>query len=233
MERAKADGVDPKGMLPLAGNKSGKTYGDVLKDLTPEERKGIDKDVMARLESLKDVPFPDGGAPSYHLDLYFRSPDGVNAFVPAPHGGKPDEMETTIRKTLEADGFKVHELPSGYRNHEVLNYTNWQMGVGADGRQAIMMPTEAMDPENLTARDKEALQTLQKALPGVNIIPIGAETAWTPGNEGGPHCLTNPLPWKIEGPGPDTVPGKAQGGNQVSSLPETGKALFDQLFGTA
>jgi hypothetical protein len=242
MERAKAEGADPKGMLPLSGSDSGKTYGDVLAALTPEERKSIDKDVLARLESLKGAPFPDGEAPSYHLDLYFRSPDGVNAFVPGPSPGDGPElkqMQATIRKTLEADGYKVHEFPTGTRpgatpgGEESLSYTNWQMGVGADDRQAILMPTEAKDPEKLTPNDKKAMETIKNAVPGINVIPIGGETAWTPGGEGGPHCLSNPLPWTIEGPGPDTVPGETQGGNRVSSLPEAGKALLDHLLGTA
>jgi hypothetical protein len=91
------------------------------------------------------------------------------------------------------------------------------MVVGKDpktGQTLILMPTQALNPENLTVTDKLALSVINKAVPEARVIPIGGHSALfgkgqieptgpdalysSIQREWGPHCRSNVLPYTIK-----------------------------------
>jgi hypothetical protein len=84
---------------------------------------------------------------------------------------------------------------------------NAVMGRTPDGRLAILMPTEAQDPAQLTANDQRARAALLSAVPDAQIIPVGGRSALTGhgsfsdgtqlDRDWGMHCLSNVLPFVI------------------------------------
>jgi hypothetical protein len=194
MEGLEKEGVDPGNIKPIGGS-DGTTFGQALAQLSPEERKAMDPDVLGRIESLKDVPMPTKMGENYHIDLFFRSPDGKTALVNPPPADKYGQEVVAAHKAtsdqLKAYGMNVVELPTDRERY--FGYTNFIQGIGKDGKPVILLPTVAEDPTKLTKSDAEAVRAIEKALPGTRVIPIGAKTAMDLSN-GGPHCLTNPLP---------------------------------------
>jgi hypothetical protein len=165
--------------------------------------------------------------------------DGVNAFVPASTG-KDDPREDRcgpIRKTLEADGYKVHELPTGTRPGatpgEDSSYTKLADGRGARtaGRRSSCRPRPG--PGEAHARTTRApMETIRRRCPDSTSSRSAARPPSRPAARADRTASHNPLPWTIEGPRPRH--GARQGaGRQPGLVPaEAGKALLDHLLGT-
>ena len=88
------------------------------------------------------------------------------------------------------------------------SYLNAVTGRDPDGRQVVLLPTQALDPARLTDDDIRARDAMQAAMPDARIIPIGGRSALggfdTMGDghvvwrNWGAHCLSNVLPYVIE-----------------------------------
>jgi hypothetical protein len=204
------------------------TYGAVLGQMSAAEKAQINPDALKQLESMRDLPFP-AQSYAYHTDVMSFTPDGKNMFV-----REQDMADGKLREQLEFFGYNPVAMPSGrlvapeemnapddgsslkrYANNDVqigdearLNYSNMITGLAPDGRQAILMPTEALDPNALTENDKVAMQRISAALPDALIVPMGGRSAMTGGailsdgsivgKDYGTHCMSNVLPYIIE-----------------------------------
>jgi hypothetical protein len=226
MDGMKDAGVDIKDVMPVGVPAKGgpQTYGEVLKTLTPEQKQDIDPEAMKRLEQMKDMPFP-GENPSkaisatakanynYHSDLFMASPDGKTMFINSDDArASPDFV-----KQLKEFGYNPVELPATFDpiHGDRSCYTNMIMGQGPDGKTKIMLPTEAADPNQLTANDQQAIAAIKKAVPGVDVIPMGGKTATMGGGrDWGAHCRTNVLPHITE----EKPPAPQANGGQASDV---------------
>jgi hypothetical protein len=203
-------GVPIENQAPIG--RSGVTYGQALDQLTPAERRGLDPEVRARLEALRDLPLPKQ-AYAYHTDVTVFTPDGETMFVNETQAAADPALERQLR----AFGYEVRTLPSprvdsdepslpklpGFDGSGKVSY----MGRRPDGRLAILMPTEAQDPAQLTANDERARAALLAAMPDAQVIPVGGRSAltghgsFTDGTrldrDWGMHCLSNVLPFVI------------------------------------
>jgi hypothetical protein len=222
-----------------------KTYGSVLAGLTPTERASIPSDVMLRFEALADVPFPSVGIDYHiDLTLFspdgrtafvsgrqmdtlpsMRATLEANGYhiVELPGGllTSSSDFETAMGHLQEVDKPYLSTsdyVASGERaavDPLELNYLNMVTGVDREGRQFILMPTEAYDPERLTTRDLQVRDALQAASPEARIIPVGGSSAimgvgelkTSPDASGevyfvirnsGIHCMSLFLPFGIE-----------------------------------
>lgn len=197
-----------------------KTYGTVLDALTPEQRRTIDPHVMGRFEQLRKLPFPKD-AYRYHADVTMFTADGKNMFVSENIAAAHPDLE----RQLQFFGYKTHRLPGGIskpvRDQEVTmdgvtfsappstSYMNMVMGRDPkNGQLIILMPTQSLDPSQLTSDDIRARDILRKEMPNAKIIPIGGRSALTGSRiqisdgslihrDWGTHCLSNVLPYVI------------------------------------
>jgi|GEM_PF-1310445 len=220
-------GVPIDAMAPVGyGNV---TYREALESMPPADRAALDPEVRARFEALGDLKLPQRSY-VYHSDLTVLSPDGKTAFVSEYLA----QADPSLDRQLRVAGFEPKHLPgfqqgfpvkgqadqqiegwtqSDYsRGGPALGYMNTIMGRLPDGRQVILMPTEAADPDRLTARDQQAMAAFRQVQPEAVIVPVGGRSAVTVGRgalgrfedgtllerDWGIHCMTNVLPFKIE-----------------------------------
>ncbi len=217
MKDLRQAGVPLENIAPVGT--SNKTYGQVLDALTPQERQGIDPQVMARFDEMRDLPFPKQ-AYRYHADVTLFTADGKNMFVSENVAAKNPDLE----RQLQFFGYQTQRLPGGtidprrgpgtldgatFSDPLSTSYMNMVMGRDPkNGQSVILMPTQALDPNQLTPDDIRARDILQNAMPNAKIIPIGGRSALTGSgvvmNDGvridrdwGTHCLSNVLPYVI------------------------------------
>lgn len=212
-------GIPLKNQAPIG--RSDTTYGQALDKLSDAERRGLDPAVLARLQELRDLPLPKK-AYDYHTDLTVFTPDGKTMFVNEAQA----KADPALERQLRVFGYDVRALPSpeinsndpalpkiaGFDGIGGVSYMNMVMGRTPDGRLAILMPTEAQDPAQLTANDQRARAALLSAVPDAQIIPVGGRSAlisWDTDRDvrfsdgtrlkrdWGIHCLSNVLPFKI------------------------------------
>lgn len=208
-------GIPLENQAPIGRSRT--TYGQALDKLTPAERRGLDPAVLARLEALRDLPLPKQ-AYAYHTDVTVFTPDGKTMFVNETQAAADPALERQLR----VFGYDVRTLPAtridsddpnlpkidGFDGSGKVSYMNMVMGRRPDGRLAILMPTEAQDPAQLTANDQRARAALLAAMPDAQVIPVGGRSALTGhGNftdgtrldrDWGMHCLSNVLPFVIQ-----------------------------------
>ena len=219
-------GLSLTDVAPLGISPSGRTYGSVMDKMSPEQRAELRSDVLARLEEMRELPFPESyptnaKGSDYHTDLVIASPDGVHAYV------NSDDLADfpAWRRQLEFFGYKPVALPASYSFDDLhksstrRSYTNWIMGE-VDGKTVILLPTDADDPTKLTVNDKKAIAAIQTNNPNVKIIPIGGATTRLfqdylreGARNWGPHCRTNVLPWTLETAKPGTTSFKGAAAN--------------------
>lgn len=193
-----------------------RTYRQALDALNEKDRSALDPAVRARLEQLGDLPLP-ARAYAYHTDLAFFTPDGKTMFVNEDIARIDPMHEEQLRRSgytpvrLPAARLSAEELRSHGLNPEYTqlraSYMNAVTGRDPQGRQVILMPTEALDPTQLTPRDEQARATMAAAVPGARIIPVGGRSAFTGGavfpdkhrieRDWGMHCMSNVLPFII------------------------------------
>ena len=218
MEGAQASGYDVENVMPLGLNSDGTTYGDVLDQIAPGDLANMDPSVLGRLEEMRDVPFPNQyNDLFYHTDMIMGSADGTSAIITEPNAtptgdawydGQQAEYAQGLpayREQLEFFGFDdLQTVPSAARSVtvtnpatgepeeriETLHYANWVLAEGPNGEPAILLPTQAADPDSLTAADQEAIETLQAMYPDATIVPTGGELGYVLENQGGIHCQT-------------------------------------------
>jgi hypothetical protein len=200
LDQSMALGVPPRDAPDM-------TYGAVLAGLTLAERESIPSDVMQRFEALADVPFPSVGIDYHiDLTLFspdgqtafvsdrqmatlpsMRATLEANGYniVELPGGllTSNSDFEAAMGHLQDEDkpylGTSDY-VASGQRaavDPLELNYLNMVTGVDREGRQFILMPTEAYDPESLTPRDLQVRDALQAASPEARIIPVGGSSA--------------------------------------------------------
>ncbi|MEB3203792.1 MAG: hypothetical protein VKP57_03755 [Candidatus Sericytochromatia bacterium] len=224
----RAAGIPVDAMAPVGTGKV--TYREALDAMAPEDRAALDPEVRARFEALGDLKVPQRSY-VYHSDLTVLSPDGKTAFV-SEYLAKADP---SIERQLRAAGFEPKQLPGfqqgfpvkgqadqqveGWKQWEgtqggpTLSYINTVMGKMPDGRPVILMPTEAADPDRLTARDQQAMAAFRQVQPDAVIVPVGGRSAVTAGRNTmgtfedgtelgnrnwGIHCMTNVLPFRMQ-----------------------------------
>jgi hypothetical protein len=239
MKQMAQAGVPPGNVMPLGRPEAKQdgaftTYGDVLAQLKPAELARVDPAVLAQLLRMRQLPFPERPY-AYHADTFVFTPDGKQMFVRQTVANDP-----ALTATLRFFGFEPVALPAGrifnpadrelsdprsntgkpYLDAEIpvgarltLNYTNMVQGRSPDGRQLILMPTQASSADQLSATDRQVLALLKQRLPDAVIVPIGGRSAlvgsmsmstspWPGGaavsKDWGPHCMSNVLPYIIE-----------------------------------
>jgi hypothetical protein len=236
MKQMAESGVPVGNIMTLGrtGQDKTATYGSVLQTLSPSERARIAPDVLAQIERMRKLPFPRVPY-EYHSDVFTFTPDGRKMFVREMEAADPQ-----LNATLRFFGFETVRLPGGriinpqdeeapllqrgteplylsadvpQRARLMLNYNNMVQGRLPDGRQAILMPTEALDPQQLSLRDQQVLALLQRQVPGAVIVPMGGRSALVgnialalspmPGGaevdkDWGAHCMSNVLPYVLE-----------------------------------
>lgn len=207
-------GIPLENQAPIG--RSDTTYGQALDKLSDAERRGLDPAVLARLQELRDLPLPKQ-AYGYHTDVTVFTPDGKTMFVNEAQA----KANPALERQLRTFGYDVRALPStevdsddpalpkiaGFYGSGRVSYMNTVMGRTPDGRLAILMPTEAQDPAQLTANDQRARAALLSAVPDAQIIPVGGRSALTGhgsfsdgtrlDRDWGMHCLSNVLPFVI------------------------------------
>jgi len=236
-------GVALEDIAPFGISPSGRTYGSVMKTMSPQQLAELRPDVLARLEEMRELPLPEvyptnAKRYDYHMDLVMASPDGVHAYV------NSDDLSDIPgwREQLEFFGYKPVSLPASYSfnpngsrsNRE--SYANWIMGE-VDGKTVIILPTEAEDPSKLTKNDHAAIAAFQEHNPEVRIVPMGGNTTRMFRNDPetkatrdwGAHCRTNVLPWILE-PAPFKTSSEGAPANDLvaarsRSLPERAGAF--------
>jgi hypothetical protein len=207
------EGIPLDRIAPLG--RGDKTWGEVLDTLSPEERRGLDPDVLKQMETMRELSFPRQ-AWAYHTDVMAWTPDGRTMFV----NEDQERRDPELRRQLEHFGYEVETLPAfstrgppGETIQDLdtrgarLSYMNAVMGVRPDGVQVMLMPTEAVDPSRLTARDRRAMDTIQRRFPELQIVPIGGASAVTGhgdfasgarlDRDWGAHCMSNVLPYLV------------------------------------
>jgi hypothetical protein len=197
-----------------------KTYGDVMAQFSPEEKRAIDPKVWARLSEMRNLPFPDIPF-DYHVDLVGLTPDGKNMFI-----NESMQNNATLTDTLKFFRFNVVALPSSKVGEELtlsLNYMNAIQGRSPDGRPVILLPTEAIDPGKPTENDKKTIEIIQKTVPNTLIFLVGGASAvlgtgiinientlyLINKKDWGPSCAARPLPFRftpISPPSASNVP---------------------------
>jgi hypothetical protein len=206
-------GIPLENIAPIG--KGDITYKEALAQMSDAERSTLAPDVRARFEALSDLPLPTE-AYAYHTDVAMFSPDGKTMFV-----NETSLAEPAFKEQLERFGFAVRTLPSttheettpkkkasdGFHGSRQTSYMNTVMGRLGDGRLAILMPTEALDPNALTPNDIRAKAALQSATPEAVIIPVGGRSAISGNGEfadgsymhrdWGMHCMSNVLPLTV------------------------------------
>ncbi|MEB3299692.1 MAG: hypothetical protein VKO21_09435 [Candidatus Sericytochromatia bacterium] len=220
-------GVPLEAMAPIGYGRV--TYREALASMPPQERAALDPAVRARFEELGDLKVPMRSY-VYHSDLAVVSPDGKTAFV----GEYLAKADPSLERQLRAAGFETRTLPGFQQGFPVkgmpdqrvegwvqsptaqggplLGYMNAVMGSLPDGRRVVLMPTEALDPDQPTARDKQAMDAFRDVLPDAVIVPVGGRSAITNGRGAlgtfedgsrlernwGIHCMSNVLPLRLE-----------------------------------
>lgn len=193
-----------------------RTYRAALEALSPQDRSSLDPAVRARLEQLGDLPLPTR-AYAYHTDLMFFTPDGKTMFVNEDLARADPKHEEQLRR----HGYTPVRLPGGNLNNEELkglglapaysklrvSYMNAVTGRDPDGRQVVLLPTEALDPTQLTPRDVQARAAIEAAVPGARVIPVGGRSAflgaavfpdrYSVARDFGIHCMSNVLPFAV------------------------------------
>jgi hypothetical protein len=235
MKQAAEAGVPVNNIMVLGHPERGsnRTYGEVMQAMTSAELARLDPAVRSQLDRMRDLPLPEE-AYAYHTDVFAFTPDGKHMFVDQRQATDPG-----LTATLSFFGFKPVALPAGglfnpedpelkslppadlgktyHLSSEVpkygftgLRYSNMVQGRLADGRQVILMPTEALRPDQLSARDQQVLALLKSHLPQAVIMPIGGRSAIASAREEtlttgelidkdyGAHCMSNVLPYVIE-----------------------------------
>jgi hypothetical protein len=229
-------GVPVGNIMPLGYPESGSTltYGDVLQRMTPAAMSRIDPAVRAQLNAMRDLPFPQRSY-AYHTDVAAFTPDGRQMFVRQRDLNQPalaptlrffgfeplalpggslinpqDRALPALRERMKPFNVPMYYNPDLPANASTsLTYSNMVQGRLPDGRQVILMPTEALDPDRLTARDREVMALLQARVPSAVIVPIGGHSAIVgtampmPGGtqvlkDWGAHCMSNVLPYVVD-----------------------------------
>lgn len=215
MRELERDGVPLDQIAPIGTGNT--TYGEVLDTLTDQERRELGPRIAQRFEEMRSLPLPTS-AYAYHTDVMSLTPDGKTMFVNEHQA----DADPELRRQLEFFGYDVKTLPSFDTNGRPnspqirdltsirsarLSYMNAIMGRAPNGDRVLLMPTEALDPSQLTANDQRAMRTLQDAVPGLRVIPIGGGSALTGygtfvdgrelSRDWGAHCMSNVLPYLI------------------------------------
>jgi hypothetical protein len=238
LDQSMALGVPPE-------EEPGKTYGSVLVNLTPAERASIPADLLGRFEELGETPFPatgvdyhidltmfsPDGRTAFVSDSQMAQTPSIRATLEAngydvvelPGGkltsnedfeGARGYLQDKDKPFLMASDYVASGDRAAYDPFR-LNYMNMVMGLDSEGRQFILTPTEAYDPERLTYRDIQVRDALQAASPEARIIPVGGSSAITGigelktspdpdgqiyfiGRDFGIHCMSLFLPFVIE-----------------------------------
>jgi len=237
MENMRNAGVALEDIAPMGVSLSGSTYGEIMDGMSEKRLSELHPDVLARLEEMRELPFPEAypskaDGYNYHMDLMIASPDGIHAYV------NEDDLELPgWREQLEFFGYKPVPLPASYEGNrdrsERRTYTNWVMGE-VDGKTVILLPTEAENPTELTANDREAIAAIKRHNPDVEVFPLGANTthlfAGVPHRGSvrnwGPHCRTNVLPWILE---PAPAETSTRGGRDDIVLTPRMQALLERV----
>jgi hypothetical protein len=237
-------GVPVTNIMPLGQSAEGQglTYGEVMQRLTPAQRNHITPAVRIQLNTMRDLPFPERNI-DYHTDVFAFTADGQQMFVrqfdaanadlsatldhfgfeavPTPYGRLVNPRQPADQRPDRE--MQEHRAPpvfdadvSSPSSDLSINYSNMVTGRLPDGRQTLLMPTEAMDPARLTARDREVMELLQSKMPSALIVPIGGRSAVTgmpvhplgsrnrfeDGSEifknWGAHCMVNVLPYVLD-----------------------------------